>query len=378
MKQYCQLGAICSLILLLLPCGCTSGHDISFLVEHWLHAVGTPAMAVAVVDSTHTLRSGIAGSRVVNGRAKITADDLWFIGSSSKTMTATLAALLIEQGKISWNTTVGESFPNLTDIRSEYKAVTLRELLSHRSGLPAYDSPEALATVPTSFPGDLMKQRVCLANWMLQQTPSNTPGTTIEYSNLGYFVAAVMLEQASGQTWEDSLQSYLLKPLNITAKFGLPGTSDATNQPWGHVWADSAWNKVNPDDPDNQIPEIANPVGNVSMTLSAYAKWAQINLAGLRGIDNSKLKASLIKNLHTVIEDSSDGSGQALAWYRNKLNNHLISTTIGSDDTFYGMILIDPKNNRGVVVLTNGTKNSLESDPVLDAMIKIAEEQLKR
>lgn len=381
MKQVLKIGISCVFALaLFLASGCADRVtlNISGQVEQWRETAGTPALAVAVVNSQGTLRNGVAGLSSVDDAAKVTASDLWFLGSSSKTMTASLAGVLVQQGKIRWDTTVGEVFSDLPDVLPAYKGVSLEELLSHRSGLPAYDTSEALATVPTSFPGDLRQQRASLTDWALQQIPDNVPGTTVEYSNLGYFVAAVMLERASNQTWEQSLQSNLLTPLGLTPKFDLPGVGDP-NQPWGHVWDDSQWVSVDPNDPENQIPEIANPVGNVSMSLSDFAKWAQINLAGLRGVDNLVLKASTIQKLHSVVGGSTDGTGQATAWYENELDGHVISGTLGSDGTFYSLILIDAQSDRAVAIFTNGTKDNLglDTDPVLTEIMAIAEQQLK-
>lgn len=351
--------------------------DISPQVEQWRGRVGTPALAVAVVDSDGILRSGVAGLTEADGTTKATADNLWFIGSSSKTMTAALAGVLVQQGKISWNTTVGEVFSDLPDVRGVYKSVTLEELLSHRSGLPGFDTAETAAQIPTEFPGDLRHQRVGLASWVLQQSPANEPGTAVVYSNVGYFVAAVMLERASGQLWEEALRDKVLAPLGLNAEFGLPG-ENRLGQPWGHMWSGDKWVKVDPNDPTSQIPAIANPIGNVSMPLAAYADWARINLAGLRGVDNAALKSSTIKKLHSIVGESNGQNGQALAWYRNGWNGDVLSGALGSDNTFYALILIDPKRDRAVVAIASGTKADMEEDPILTAINEIAEEQLQQ
>jgi CubicO group peptidase (beta-lactamase class C family) len=377
LRLFSVMAIITSLLAL---AGCGGGslvpNNISTQVEQWRSQAGTPALAVAVVNSDRILRSGVAGLTEADGTTKVAADNLWFIGSSSKTMTATLAGVLVEQGKISWNTTVGETLTELPDTLSAYKNVTLEQLLSHRSGLPGYDTAEEAAQVPTDFPGDLRQQRLGLANWALQQQPVNEPGTAVVYSNIGYFVAAVMLERASGQLWEQALQERVLRPLNLSVKFALPGAG-RTGQPWGHAWEGDHWVKVNPDDPASQIPEVVNPIGNVSMDLASYANWARINLAGLRGIGNAALKASTIQKLHTIVGESDGGNGQALAWYRNNLDGDIISAALGSDNTFYGLILIDSKRDRAAVVIANGTKAELEDDPVLTSITDLAKQQLK-
>ena len=65
----------------------------------------------------------------------VTVNDKFHIGSVTKSMTATVAAMLIERGKISWTTTIGDSFPDLGDqLHPDYRPVTLEQLLAPRSG----------------------------------------------------------------------------------------------------------------------------------------------------------------------------------------------------------------------------------------------------
>src|SRR5690606_14906599 len=70
---------------------------------------------------------------------------------------------------------------------------------------------------------------------LLARKPEATPGTEKIYSNQGYAIAGVMLEKASGQTWEGLMQTMLFDPLGMTsAGFGAPATPGKVDQPWGH------------------------------------------------------------------------------------------------------------------------------------------------
>lgn len=71
-----------------------------------------PALAAAVVVDGKVVATNAVGFRKNGGVEKVTADDRFHLGSVTKSMTATVAAMLVEQGKLSWTTTIGETFPN--------------------------------------------------------------------------------------------------------------------------------------------------------------------------------------------------------------------------------------------------------------------------
>ena len=97
-----------------------------------------PALAAAVVRNGRIVASGAVGTRRAGSVIPVTLDDRFHIGSDTKAMTSLLAAMLVEGGKIRWDSTVAEIFPELVaTMDSELKAVTLEQLLSHTSGIPS-------------------------------------------------------------------------------------------------------------------------------------------------------------------------------------------------------------------------------------------------
>src|SRR4029077_16328190 len=96
-----------------------------------------PALAAAVVVDGKIVVTNAVGFRKNGGTERVTADDRFHLGSVTKSMTATVAAMLVEQGKISWTMTIGEAFPELkSGNHHDYLGVTLEQLLSQRSGAP--------------------------------------------------------------------------------------------------------------------------------------------------------------------------------------------------------------------------------------------------
>ena len=96
-----------------------------------------PALAVVVVKDGRICDRAAVGIRKWGDPAPVTTNDLFHIGSCTKSMTATLTAMLIEEGKVRWDTTIAEVFPDLRGkMDKQYEAVTVEQLLQHRGGVP--------------------------------------------------------------------------------------------------------------------------------------------------------------------------------------------------------------------------------------------------
>lgn len=178
----------------------------------------------------------VTGRRLVDDPTPVTTNDAWHIGSCTKSMTATLVARLVEQGRIGWDDEVGSVLANSApDMNPSYRKVTFRHLLSHRSGLPAnLDMVDFLRFKRTN--PDPREERQAFARKALTMAPMGPAETTFEYSNNGFVVAGAMLEARLGESWEALLRAHVFVPLGLAgAGFGAPGAADALVQPVGHT-----------------------------------------------------------------------------------------------------------------------------------------------
>ncbi|MBK1881422.1 beta-lactamase family protein [Luteolibacter pohnpeiensis] len=101
-----------------------------------------PGIAAAAYLQGEVVAAGVAGYRKVGSPEKVTLEDRFHLGSCTKSMTATLAAILVKEGEISWSTTCGEAFGEMK-MNSAFRKVTLKELLTNTGGLPT-DVPSQL------------------------------------------------------------------------------------------------------------------------------------------------------------------------------------------------------------------------------------------
>jgi CubicO group peptidase (beta-lactamase class C family) len=118
--------------------GQSKNNDVASLVESIRQKHRVPALGVAIVTSRGVVVSAVTGTRKAGTDVAATIDDQWHLGSDTKAMTAVIIATFVERGKITWETTLGEVFTELTSgFPLEFRAITVTQLLSHYAGLPA-------------------------------------------------------------------------------------------------------------------------------------------------------------------------------------------------------------------------------------------------
>jgi CubicO group peptidase (beta-lactamase class C family) len=312
---------------------------------------GVPALAVMLIRDGKVVESGAVGVRALGLPERVTIGDRWHLGSITKSMTATLAAILVEQGTIGWDTTVGEVFPDLAETtRPEYSEVRLEELLTHTSGLP-----EKLTQIPSLSNSSenttpLRDQR---RQWTakLLAVPPETPRGTHLYSNASYVVAGSMLEAVTGQQWEDLMRQHVFTPLGMTSTgFGAPGTvGESPDEPRGHRRVEGKLRPLQPNQKADNPPAVG-PAGIVHTTLADFAHFTVAHLAGSRGQDGL-VTATTFKKLHTP----APGTKYALGWNIRK-HSHSGGRVLyhhGSNRAWYATVWLAPERNFAIVIFTN-------------------------
>jgi CubicO group peptidase (beta-lactamase class C family) len=330
-----------------------SGSFSEFLVKIQGH-YNIPGIAAALVSKDSILNIDVAGVRKFGESAKTKLSDIFSIGSCAKSMTAVVAATLVEEGLISWKTKPLDIYPELTgEIKAEFQNITLRDLLSHQAGVePFYD--DGIFNVYSDYPfitGSPQEQRQSFAIWQFKQGPVNDPGSFV-YSNGGYAVAAAMLEKVSGSSWEQLITERLFDPLEMSSAFiGMPFQKDI-DQPWRHYHRDNDGNPIPLPLSERIMPELINPAGNVSLNIHDFARYAMFHLRGLSGQDGM-LKSETIKYLHEPQIKSEENQAYALGWGIRWFGEAKVSGHSGGDRSVFATIGIDHHSMRAGVVLCN-------------------------
>ncbi len=305
---------------------------------------GLPAMAAARFTSEGAPDVAAVGVRRAGADVAVTPNDLWHIGSITKSFTSMLVARLVERGELSWTTTLRDL---LGDEAGAYGPVTVAHLLGHRSGLPANATPAMLATGTPGGPTDVVAIRRRVTREALKTTPSGPAGTPFLYSNLGYAVLASALETRTGRSWEDQLQAEVLVPLSLTsAGHGPPGIVTELTQPRGHRGGKAP---VEPG-PFADNPPYMGPAGRLHMTVGDLARWGQIHLRGARAQDGLVTATTFVR-MHTPL--ASDNA-YAMGWVRDAGSSSPMVWHNGSNTLWYGFVAFVPGKDLGLAVVSNG------------------------
>jgi D-alanyl-D-alanine carboxypeptidase len=309
---------------------------------------GAPAVGILVWQDGEQ-RVGVAGIREQGDDAPVTVDDYWHIGSNTKSMTATLVARLAEQGVINWDDTIGDVLgTEIENINPQFEALNFRHLLSHRSGIASNVNMVRMFQFRTQqVAGRAMgEQRLDYAAAVLSNDVVATPEEEFLYSNAGYVVAATMLEQITGESWELLLAREVFEPLDMmSAGFGSPGTADIVDQPRGHVPGLLGGLSARTPGPTADNPLVMGPAGTVHASLADMAKYLSMHLAGARGEDTTYLSRESWQILHTP----PFGGDYAMGWgVRGDTLLHA-----GSNTMWLVQFILRPEENLAIAVAFN-------------------------
>ena len=324
-----------------------------------------PALTAMRVEGDRIVESGAVGIRAVGFPESVTRGDQWHVGSLTKSMTATLAARLVEKGLIGWDTTVAFVFPGLMGVmQADYEDVRLDELLYHTSGLPEDIATPIYGTLRTSA-DPLTVQREKWTAELLAVAPAVARGTYL-YTNAGYIVACAMLEKVTGAQWETLMRQEVFTPLGMTSTgFGAPGTAGLRDQPWGHMAQGGGWVPVDPGQPNADNPAAIGPAGTVHTTLSDYLKYAVAHLEGDDGTSTYLTTATFTK-LHTP----TTGTNNALGWgvFDRAWAGGDALTHAGSNNLWYAVVWLAPARDLAIFAATNAAGTSAGADATDEAV----------
>ena len=322
-----------------------------------------PAICAALVTSKGVTAIGVAGVRKRGTDDPAELDDLWHLGSDTKAMTATLAAKLVEQGRLQWDTTMAEVFPELADkFHPDARGITLLQLLSHRAGLPRN------LNLGRYLGDDVKPLRLRAVREELIKPPQHKPGTHYEYSNLGYIIVGAIIERVTGKSWEDAIRDEIFTPLKMTsAGFGGTGTPGQIDQPWPH----GSNGKPMPENgPAMDNPPVMGPAGRVHCSIQDWAKLIQDQLRGDRG-ESALLKPESYQKLHTP----PFGGDYALGWIvvQREWGGGTVFNHAGDNTMNFANVWIAPQRDFAILVCVNQSGDTAfkASDEAVGALIKL-------
>jgi D-alanyl-D-alanine carboxypeptidase len=307
---------------------------------------GVPGMVYAVFSKDSIIEIQSLGYRVFKSKDQVEINDRFNIGTNTAAFTAYIAARLVEEKKINWNTQLLKIFPEFSEkTLPVYKSISLQDLLSSRTRLPPFMEYSDWFKIP-NFKGKIIAKRKSYTYWMLQHKPNmeNFLQKKIIFSLAGYVMAASMMEKVTGKSWEDLVFEYIRKPMKISMRYSWPNIYDP-NAPAGH------WNQggsFHAEEPETWVKgdPVLYPGQAISISISDYIKYMQENLQGLAG-GKTKLSNGEFEFLYFGIPDYSMG------WNNGSLNNQSFAFHEGLSLLFNCRTEILKEKNIGIIVMCN-------------------------
>lgn len=316
--------------------------DLHTLLAPIVDQSGVPGLGAAVIDREGVVAIGVAGVRRADDTEPLRIDDRFHLGSDTKAMTAYVVGRLVDQGTLRFDDTLADLFPDSDDwLHADYRDVTVDDLLTHRSGLPANALWGPLnLLLATDDPPE--HHRDIVARFALSQAPDHPPHGAFLYANLGYIVLGAALRSHTGDSWEQLISRELFDPLGMkTCGFGPVSTPESPDGSWAHELADGTYRPV---DIDN--PLYLGPAGTVHCSLQDWGRFAQTMFD-----DTDTLSPETLVHLRTPLPAAENEKSYARGWLVSDAFplGETIITHDGSNTVNYASIVIAP--HRGLAIL---------------------------
>ena len=330
-----------------------NNQKIDQVAENAMRTFDVPGMAVAVIKDGNIIHSKGYGVKSIKTGEKVESNTNFGIASNSKAFTAAALAILVDEGKINWDDKVIQHIPEFK-MYNDYvtKEFTIRDLLTHRSGLGLGAGDLMVWPDGHNFtPKDIIQNIQFLK-------PVSDFRSKYDYDNLLYIIAGVVVERVSGQSWTGFVTKRLLEPIGMTntaANWHLVKNKQNAIDP--HVPIDGKLQVI-----DRYTNSIFDAAAGLYSNVDDVAKWLQFNLdkgkVGDKQIISEKQMKEMItpqtlQKVATTQPYNSLFKAYGLGWQLQDFNGKLEVSHTGGLEGIVTQTMFYPQLNLGIVVLTN-------------------------
>ena len=311
-----------------------------------------PGAAVMVIRNGKPILAKGYGLADLEKKIPCTTDTNFRLASLTKQFTAMAVLILVEQGRFSLEDRLPKFFPEFPQYG---KTITIRHLLTHRSGLLDYEDhiPQG-TTIPLS-------DRDVLFILQRQSKTDFLPGPQFHYSNSAYALLALLVENVSGRTFPASLKERIFEPLGMTNTAAyVAGLSFVPNRAYGYASGRSGWELS-----DQSLTSAVLGDGGIYSSAADLFKWDQ-------ALYTEKLVSrKMLSDAFAAHSSQSDfkGSGYGYGWYVGKLRDAEHVWHYGSTCGFSTRIERFPGKKLSVIVLANRRDTSIS--PTVEKIIEL-------
>lgn len=308
-------------------------------------------MAVAVVKDGEVVYLNGFGQRNVEEDLAVTPQTLFAIGSVSKPFTALSVGMLVDEGRLDWDTPLIDYLPDFR-LYDDYATLhaTPRDLLAHRAGLPGH----YMMIAATPFSRDEIYRRLRYLE------PTAELREVYQYNNLMYMTCGYLVGRVAGGTWEEFVTKRIFEPLGMKrSTFRTFRGKAFTNLDDVALPYEKKAGKL----AAVRLPSIsaAAPAGGIVSSVEDMAEWLKLYLNRGRVGDRQLVSPAVLEEMHTAqipiryVPEDVQGPMEAygLGWTIRPYRGHYLVHHGGWIDGFVSWVSMMPQDNIGVVVLSN-------------------------
>lgn len=331
--------------------------DFDAWVDRALETFEVPGAAVAIVKDGEVVLARGYGVRHIGEVTPVDERTRFGIASNTKAFTATALGLLVEEGELEWDGRVIDYLPwfRMWDPWVT-REMTVRDLLVHRSGLGLGQGD--LLYWPES---NVSRREIVEAVRYLE--PVTSFRSAYAYDNILYHVAALVIEEVSGQTWEEFVHSRIIEPLGMAdTRVTRASTLEEGNVATTHASVEGVVRPVRP-----LAATATNAAGGINSTAADMAKWMIVQLDSGRVAGGERLfDARTTRELWAPVTPMPIGraaagmeplqaqyQGYALGFVVRDYRGHKMITHTGGLPGYVSRVTMIPQLKLGVAVLTN-------------------------
>jgi len=312
---------------------------------------GIPGMSFVIVKDDKIIYMKGLGFKDLEKSVAVTPDTLFAIGSASKAFTALTVLMSADEGKLSLDDSPKKLLPyfKMADPETDAK-ITIRDLLSHSSGLNRTDLAFAVGT--------LNREEVIRVAGLAK--PTAKLREKFQYQNAMFTVAGEVAARAQGKSWEKVVEERIFKPLAMkSSNISVKEMESSRDYSYGYEYNTDT--KQNRRLPMRDIPQAA-PAGAINSSARDMAQWLRFMLAGGQ-IDAKRLVSE--KGFNEFISPQMKIAGKVsygLGWFLRDWNGHKVVEHGGNIDGFNSLVAMMPDQKLGFVMLTNISGSPLGQD----------------
>ena len=333
-----------------------SAKQIDSLTALVLKTFNVPGIAVGVVKNGKLIYAKGYGVSNLNTGKKVDENTLFGVASNSKAMTAAVLGQLVDEGKIKWDDRVTDYIPEFK-MYDPYvtDAFTIRDLLTHRSGLGLGAGDLMM------FPDGSNFTKKDIIHNIRYLKPVSAFRTKYDYDNNLYIVAGEVAERVSGIRWEDLVEQKIMNPLGMQkSAASLYRLKDNSNAVRPHAPVDGILQVLNID-----WSESANAAGGIWSNITDWSKWviAQMNHGKYgAGLDNKVFSSEVHEETwtpQTIIKTGTSApynthfAAYGLGWFLSDVKGYKQVTHTGGLAGMVTQVVMFPELQLGIIVFTN-------------------------